>query len=321
MYNSTIPDSIDFSELTKALSFQSTETPFLNIFQLQNNQYNLLKVDILTGVYQDIDGEISLRPTPGLFLRSAPNPRNLNMPFGEIIFLPGIFNPASSDDCSSSSMFTPGIMAPVIECFKMSNLNPDSTEYLNKFSPMKLAFNLNGFLFPGKIIPDQNVANKLFTLKPSDSNWATYPMLTVLNTKPEDMNFIKTNDKFMSNLFSPGQLDKVIREQKFLDTLNLASTQIISSPTVLAIKDQGIFNYQCLGVTLGFYLNPQGVQFYDLNVPNNQANLLPFIIYDKFGNPISNFVVQDAIKRYCLQYQGRFNIISFMTDISHFDYS
>jgi len=272
------------------------------VFTFASKQFNLLKIDILMGIYQDTSGDLSLRPTPGLFLISAPNPDDPKVPFGEVIFLPGIFNPASNPDCSSS-LFTPGIVSPAVDCFKIANLKPDPTIYLNKFVPMKLPFNLNGLLSPGKLLRK----NKSLTLGSTDPNWTTYPLLTLLDFNVDSsLNFILTNDKFMGDLFSPGRTSQVIANQKQPDKLELASTQVLFDPTILRQRDQSLFNMQCFRVDtpLPLVINPQGVQFYALNVPAFGISILPLIVYDAAGNPISNFVVQNAINTYCVKYQS-----------------
>jgi hypothetical protein len=58
--------------LGDVLTLAAKEEPFLDFFNFSARPYNLLKLDILLGVYVDADGELSLRPTPGVFLESLP---------------------------------------------------------------------------------------------------------------------------------------------------------------------------------------------------------------------------------------------------------
>jgi hypothetical protein len=61
---------------------------------------------------------------------------------------------------------------------------------------------------------------------------------------------------------------------------------------------------------LPLVINPQGVQFYALNIPAFGISVLPLIVYDAAGNPISNFVVQNAINTYCVKYQSNKEILT-----------
>jgi hypothetical protein len=54
------------------LTLAAKEEPYLDFFNFSSRPYNLLKMDILTGIYVDADGELSLRPTPGVYLESLP---------------------------------------------------------------------------------------------------------------------------------------------------------------------------------------------------------------------------------------------------------
>lgn len=311
---------LDMDDLLDSLKGSTTDmTSNVNVFNFNGKQYNLLRVDILAGLYQDTDGEISVRPTPGLFLQAAPNPADPLIPSGDIIFIPGIFNPAS-DGSSCSSIFMAGVWSASVDCYSLNNLEKDPTKYLNKFDPMKLPFNLNAFLSPGVINIDA----------PVDANWKSYPILTPLDfSLGTDIEFITSNAKFMSNLF-PGssnsnqrkriarqinQLDplkQVVSQQKKLDQVNLAATQIITNPTVLSLNNKDMSNCGCFNPDqlAGLY-NPGGTQFYELDSPANGVNIMPFILYDKSGSPISNFVVQAAISKYCSQYQGKIIKIHF----------
>jgi len=300
----------DISEVYKLLSLEARKSPFLDIFTFANKQFNLLKIDILVGIYQDTKGKLSIRPIPGLFLISVPNPDDLKVPFGEVIFLPGMFNPNFSPDCNVTSIFTPGIVSQAIDCFKTDNLKPDPTVYLNKFIPVKLPFNLNGFLSPG----DFFTKKKAFTLSLSDPNWMAYPILTVFDLNVNSsLNFITSDDKFMSDLFSPGRISEVIKRQKKIEKFELASTQILFNPTILREREKSFFNMQCLKSNLAIQLmnNPKGVQFYTFDTPAAGVSVLPLIVYDDVGNPIPNFIIQNAINKYCINYQSNKMIFLF----------
>lgn len=301
--------------LLDALKGAITEsTSNVNVFNFNGKQYNLLRVDILAGLYQDTDGEISVRPTPGLFLQVAPNPADPLVPSGDIIFLPGVFNPAS-DESTCSSIFMAGVWSASVDCYSLNNLENDPTKYLNKFVPMKLPFNLNEFLSPGVINIDA----------PVNANWKSYPILIPLDFSLDaDIKYVTQNEKFMTNLFSGGNsinrllriarqanqldpLNRVISQQKKLDQVNLASTQIISNPSGLSVNNKDLSNCGCFNPDqqAGLY-NPGGTQFYELNSPSDGVSIMPFILYDKSGSPISNFVVQSAISKYCSKYQSKF---------------
>ena len=315
--------SLDYDALVDALKKSSMETStHFRYFSFNGKQYNLLKVDILAGIYKDSEAEITVRPTPGLFLQTLPNPEDPSVPFGDIIFLPGVFNPASDGpSCPSTSIFLAGVWSHPVNCYSISNLKNDPTIYLNKFDAMKLPFDLNQFLTPVDIKPSSKI----------DPDWISYPLFTPLDfAEPTDIKFITSNAKFMSNLFSADQrsntlrqandnkveaLNRVISQQRQLDQVNLATTLIMSNPTNLATNyrdkmECGCFNSERLLTNL---YNPAGIQFYDLSAPTNDVSILPFILYDKSGNPISSVVLKAAIGKYCSGYQSR-RIRLFLTE-------
>lgn len=294
--------------MKKACSLLSTKTPFMNLFTYSEKQYDFLKVDILTGIYVDQDGEISIRPTPGVFLQSIASPDDPQKPFGEIFFIPGIFNPISNGKCKFNTLFTPGVFGPSVDCYSFKNLEADPTSYLNKFIPMKMPFNINGFLSPTSNLSVGTNVNR--GIDPSNLNLISYPLLTPLDFNSNDnLALITQNNKFMTNLFSPDSLNKVIKEQKPLDRMNLAATQIISSPSALSMSNKQLYNYQCLKYVPGkipirYY--PQGVQFYTILTPKEGVGMVPFILYDSNGMPISSVIVQTAIVQYCKAYQSNY---------------
>jgi hypothetical protein len=66
-------DQIDKPELLgDILTLNAKEEPYLDFLNFSSRPYNLLKMDILPGIYVDADGELSLRPTPGVYLESLP---------------------------------------------------------------------------------------------------------------------------------------------------------------------------------------------------------------------------------------------------------
>lgn len=135
-------------QLADVLGLKTENLIYLDFFNFSTRPYSLLKLDILPGIFVDSDNELSLRPVPGLFLESIPT--DPLSPDRELIFLPGIFNPVASSNCDLNSIFTPGIMSLPIDNYDLANLPLDSSRYLNRFIPMQLPFNINGFLTPLK---------------------------------------------------------------------------------------------------------------------------------------------------------------------------
>lgn len=140
-------DKINSPELLgNVLGLNAPNDRYIDFFNFSTRPYSLLKLDILPGIFVDSDNELSLRPVPGVFLESIPT--DPTSPDRELIFLPGIFNPASSPNCDLNSIFTPGIMSLPIDNYDLANLPLDNSRYLNRFIPMQLPFNINGFLTP-----------------------------------------------------------------------------------------------------------------------------------------------------------------------------
>lgn len=58
--------------LTDVLTLSTKDAPYLDIFNFSSRPYSLLRLDILPGIYLDANGEITVRPTPGVFLEALP---------------------------------------------------------------------------------------------------------------------------------------------------------------------------------------------------------------------------------------------------------
>lgn len=298
--------------LRDILSLTANNEPYLDLFNFSNRPYSLVKLDVLPGIYVDPDGELSLRPTPGIYLESLPADKN-DTSDRELIFLPGIFNPASSPDCSIKTIFTPGVMSLPIDNYDLNNLPNDANKYLNKFVPMQLPFNINGFLTPLRSSQTDTISALLS--QPDDPTTdnldiKSHLILTPLDINPDSsLDLMTKNEKFMKNLFSTNWLDKLMNEQKQLDTLNLASTLILSDPTMLPLSKQNILNTGCLpnGTSLNPRYNPRGAQFYNPSYPIQNVTVLPYIFYDENGEPIPSSIVEESIAKYCRNYQVQMN--------------
>jgi hypothetical protein len=293
--------------LIDVLSLNTKNEGFVDLFKFSDRMYNLLKLDILPGIYIEPDGDLSVRPTPGVFLAALPTDKIADK---ELFFLPGIFNSVASNDCSMKTLFTPGIMSLPIDSYNLANLPDDPTKYLNKFVPMQLPFNINGFLTPLK----SSTINTISTLlMPKDNNPSNVPMKSFILLTPLDFNreanfdIITKNEKFMSNIFSSEGLQKVVAEQRKLDVQDFSSTMILSNPTMLPASKRSIFNDKCLnnGIEPTPRFNTKGSQFYSQTKPYENVTVVPFILYDDAGNPIPQEVVQTAIDKYCTAYKGK----------------
>lgn len=293
--------------LSDVLSLNSDNKEYIDIFNFSNRPYGLLKLDILPGIYVDSDNELSVRPTPGIFLESLPN--DPTSPNRELIFLPGIFNPASSPKCDLKSLFMPGIMSLPIDNYDLAHLPNDANRYLNKFIPMQIPFNINGFLTPLRSSSSDTISSLLLQQNDKQGAFRSHLLLTPIDTNTDTtFDIITKNEKFMSNLFSNESLYRVVREQKQLDVQNLASTQVLSNPTMLPLNKQTSLNSECIDPT-GFKpkYNAKGIQTYSPTKPTDGVTVLPFVLYDADGNPIPQSVVNDAIKKYCANYQVQIN--------------
>lgn len=243
-------------------------------FNYTNVTFNIIRLDILLGVYIDSKNQLTLRPTPGLFLISKSN---------DLFFLPGLFTPNNSTGLSS--IFTPGIMTLPIDDFNLDNLFDESTKYLNKFTPVNLPFNINGILAPFKSFEALNNSNQLPASK---------LLLTPIDFD-SNFDFIIRDSNLMSKIFSSEQFEQIIQNEK-LDGINLLSTQILSPNKRFynrkrALEDSTI----------------KGVQFYDLIKPNSNITIVPFVAYDNGLNPIQTTVIQKAIELFCSTYQNEIN--------------
>jgi hypothetical protein len=295
---------VDFNKLNDVLTLRGSNKITIDLDNYTNRPYTLLRADILLGIYSEPDGNLSIRPTPGLFLASQ-STDDSSPP--ELIFLPGLFNPASSSDCSINSLFMPGIMSLPIDQYNINSLTQDPTQYLNKFIPMQLPFNLNGFLTSRKVSLADNIVNILTSPNNgallNNSQLLFTPIDFDANTK---FDIINNNDKFMTNLFTAqdASLYKVVNEQTQFPPLDLASTQVLSNPTELPVTKQNALNDQCINLKSKPKYSPNNGQFYDVLQSSANVSTLPFILYDDDGNPIPSDVVEKAIIKYCQNYQG-----------------
>lgn len=137
-------------QLGDVLTLKADNQRFIDFFNFSTRPYSLLKLDILPGIFVDSDSELSLRPVPGVFLESIPT--DPTSPDRELIFLPGIFNPVVSANCQMKSIFLPGIISLPIDNYDLANLPLDFSRYLNRFVPMQIPFNVNGFLTPYRFL-------------------------------------------------------------------------------------------------------------------------------------------------------------------------
>ena len=292
--------------LKEVLSLTAPNEPYLDLFNFSNRPYRLIKLDVLPGVYVDYDGELTLRPTPGIFLESVPKEFNSNK---EVIFLPGIFNPSSASDCNIKSVFMPGVMSQPVENFDLNDLSSDLNKYLNKFIPIQLPFNINGLLTTSNSSFIDLVSSLLLEKKnASNKQLKSEVVFTPLDSNPEIvLNILTKNEKFMANLFSNESLDKLVKEQKQLDIESLASTLLISNPTMLPISKKAYANSVCLNSSVSPRFTPKGAQFYNLTNPVQNVNVLNFIFYDENGGPIPQEIVRKSIEKYCLAYKAQLN--------------
>lgn len=136
--------------LGNVLGLNADNQRYIDFFNFSTRPYSLLKLDILPGIFIDSDNELSLRPVPGVFLESIPT--DPASPDRELIFLPGIFNPVATANCDLRSLFMPGIMSLPIDNYDLANLPFDNSRYLNRFVPMQIPFNINGFITPMRLI-------------------------------------------------------------------------------------------------------------------------------------------------------------------------
>ena len=97
-------------ELIDVLTLRIPDGPFIDFLNFSSRRYIPVEMDIMHGIYIEANGDLSVRPTPGLFLVSPES--------DELTFLPGLFNPTWSlpnpddlDCAQSGRLFTPGIMS------------------------------------------------------------------------------------------------------------------------------------------------------------------------------------------------------------------
>lgn len=150
------------------------------------------------------------------------------------------------------------------------------------------------------------IASLLQQQQDANTTFNSHILLTPVDFDPDStFGLITKNDKFMSNLFSNRSFYKIVEEQKQLDTPNLASTLVLSDPTMLPHNKPEYLNSACINRT-GFLpkYNPRGTQFYDPTTPTKDVSVLPFTVYDHLGDPIPQSVVKPAIDKFCSNYMG-----------------
>ena len=91
------------TDLIDLFSLNINNESYLNYFDLSKKNIEILKIDILPGIYIDANDNLLIRPTPGLFYRYLS--RDLKKSHGnELVFLPGIFNPATDLNQQANAM-------------------------------------------------------------------------------------------------------------------------------------------------------------------------------------------------------------------------
>ncbi|RNA43047.1 hypothetical protein BpHYR1_042911 [Brachionus plicatilis] len=294
-----------YLELNRALSLVSSENPYLDLFSFNDKPYNLVKLDILPGIYLEPDGELTIRPTPGVFLKSEYFIDPI-IKSRELIFLPGIFNPASGQNCQANSIFIPGIFSHQIDNFDLDFLTPDVNKYLNKFIPMQIPFNINSMLTPFR----ESLSETVLKLLPNGvpQSFASYVLWTPLDFDPDStFDLINKNEKFMTSLFSAEGLSQIVNEQKQLNLESFLSTLLISDPSVISQFYSKNFSLNCITNDTNLYpvYRPQGVQFYNVTHPAQNVSVLEFILYDQNGQPVPQNEVNAALVSYCNSFSNK----------------
>lgn len=294
-----------FLDLNRALTLASSENPYLDLFNFNEKPYNLVKLDILPGIYLDADGQLSIRPTPGIFIKSEYFIDPI-IKSQEFIFIPGIFNPASSQNCKVNSIFTPGIFAHQIDNFDLDLLQTDANKYLNKFIPMQIPFNINSMLTPYRTSLSETVLRLIGSGRPE--NFDSYILWTPLDFNPDSsFDLINKNDKFMNKLFSVGSLNQVVSEQTDLSSENLLSTLLLSNPSKISQFYAKNFSLKCITNDSNLFKEnrAQGIQFYNVTNPTDNVSVMQFILYDQNGQPIPQREVYAALNAYCNSYKSK----------------
>lgn len=148
-------------------------------------------------------------------------------------------------------------------------------------------------------------------MQQQNTTFNSHLLLTPIDFNAEaTFDIIAKNDKFITNLFSNRSFNQVVEQQKPLDAQNLASTLVLSDPTMIGLNKQDSLNSACLNRT-GFLppYDARGTQFYNTSTPVTNVTVLPFVVYDDAGNPIPKAVVKAAIDKYCETYMGKRDII------------
>jgi hypothetical protein len=202
-------------------------------------------------------------------------------------------------------------MSVPIEKYDLSNLANDVNKYLNKFVPMQLPFSINGFLTPLKLpISDTITALAINENTPVELGlFKSHLLLTPLDFNPDvTFDLISKNQKFINNLFSADSINQVVRQQKSLDTQNLASTLVLANPTMLPLNKQSTLNVPCVSNATVKRHNPKGAFFYTPTYPGENVTVLPYVLYEEGANctkcNIPASVVTAALENYCKNYQG-----------------
>ena len=295
-----------YMELNRALTLASSEYPYLDLLNFNEKPYNLVKLDILPGIYLDADGQLSIRPTPGIFIKSEYfiDPISKSQ---EFIFIPGIFNPASSQNCKVNSIFTPGVFAHQIDNFDLNFLQPDANKYLNKFIPMQIPFNINSMLTPFRTSFSETVLKLIGSERPE--NFDSYVLWTPLDFNPDlSLDLINKNDRFMNKLFSLGGLNQVVNEQKEFNPENLLSTLLLSDSSKISQFNAKNFSLKCITNNSNLYKEniAKGLQFYNVTNPTDNVSVMQFIVYDQNGQPIPQKEVYSALNAFCNSYKSKY---------------
>jgi hypothetical protein len=255
--------------LFNLFSLNINSESYLNYFDISEKDIEILKLDILPGIYLDSNEKLIIRPTPGLFYRYLS--RDLKQAQDDqLLFLPGIFNPITEINQEKNSIFSPGIMSLPIDDFDIKYIEKDENYYLNKFKPIQIPFNL-------KIL--NNKSNLILTPIDSNSNY-------------EDLFNKKLN----------GELNKLINDQKQLSARTILSTVILSNPTMSTLENIEIKS-AFIAKNDSKKFSPKGAQFFD-KIKIENAFIQPYIFYDIHGNPIPRYLVQKWLEKYCKNYKG-----------------
>lgn len=276
-----LDSKLNNSNLSGLFIYKLNNQFYLNV---TNKTYNIIRLDILSGIYIDTNEQLIIRPTPGLFLTSISNNTDL-------IFLPGVFNLSYSSDCSNlNCVFTPGIMSLPVDTYDLDSYNDESTKYLNRFSPLVLPFNINGILVPFKSL---NVSY----LESVNTTTSSKLILTPLDFNQNiNFDFIKRNSSFIADILSTESFTKLVR------SINQTNSMLTQA------SDRTQVNSNLRLASDATNLKPKGIQFYNLIQPRSDIKALPFMVYESNEiNTISNDMVQKSIVNYCSNYKNEMN--------------